>query len=105
MSKDSRVSRSAQKEKPKRPLNPNFKFRSEFLKTLAPDVKHRNERAMVAFDDLSDKERDKMQKEYEKELQAFDDKMKAWKKKFNILSPSKKEKKAGERTKDKSKSK
>lgn len=79
-----RVSKSAMKDKPKKPINSVFKFRQAFFKTLDPSIKHRNERAMIAYEDLSDKEKEKLEKEFRKEMETYDDKIKAWRKKHGI---------------------
>lgn len=79
-------------------MNAYFAFRVEFLKGLAADEKHKTSRADIAFADLSAKEKEKLENEYQKKMDKWRVATADWRKQYGIKDPK-------ERTKSKSVSK
>ena len=82
--------RSAEKDKPKRPLNGYFRFRVERLKTYDEDDNNKSKKVKIEWDELTQDEKEKYNKAYRKEKEAYDEEMAEWNKRHGIKSKSKK---------------
>jgi hypothetical protein len=60
------ANRTAEKEKPDRPLNAYFKFRMKRMGELDKDEKNRSKKIKIEWDDMDNKEKEKLAKEYKK---------------------------------------
>ena len=96
----SELSRSAAKAKPKKPLNSYFKFRIQELKKYSADDKNRTYKVKIAFDELPDKEKTKLDKDFQKAMESWRTENDAWRKKYGLNSNER----YNERSKSKGKS-
>ncbi len=79
----SRITEECLKNKPKKPLNAYFKFRQDKMK-LYKDEEGRNEKAKNDWENIDEKVKETMDKQYKEELEQYKVDFENWKKKFKL---------------------
>ena len=90
------LSKEAEEQKPKKPLNAYMRFRNNRMKELG-DAEGKNNTVKQEWENMKPEELDKIKKQVDNELIDYEKKLKEWKKKFNIQEEDEKRKKSKER--------
>ena len=77
------LSKEAEQNRPRRPLNAYFTYRINKLKELADDS-DRNDKIKKMWIDIDPKLKDNLEKQYKNDILTFDDRQQAWKRKFKV---------------------
>lgn len=96
------TSRTSEKDKPTRPLNGYFRYRIERLKEMPDDDKNRSKKIKIEWDELDQKEKDKLAKTYENEMAEYKEEMEKWEKKHGIKKSKSKKRSASKKDRDRS---
>ena len=88
------TSRTFEKDKPSRPLNAYFRFRAKRIAEMGKDEKNRGQKIKLEWDDLSVKEKDKLEQEVKKDMDAYNIELEKWRNKHGIKERSKSKKPA-----------
>ena len=65
------LSKTAEKQRPKRPMGSYFTFRNEALKKIDQNDKNRSKKAKILWDELKESEREKYNRESAKEFEKY----------------------------------
>jgi hypothetical protein len=98
------MSRTAEKEKPTRPITGYFRYRLERLKEMDVDDKNRSKKIKIEWDELDEKKKEKYSKEFKKDMEKYYDELDAWEKKHGITKKSKSKNASAKKNKDRERS-